>query len=107
VPPSYKPHAVRELHAHPPRAETSRATITDATKPTNQSASLSTAEPLNVDVVASAPDGEVPTILKWSEPDSMQVMATRAKLAFAWPQRRFKDGSYLSIKLAGAVLPRP
>lgn len=49
----------------------------------------------------ATPAAPLPTILDWTEPDSMRRLATNTKLAFALPQRRFKKGSYLTIRLEG------
>jgi hypothetical protein len=46
---------------------------------------------------------DAPTILKWQQPNGVQMFWTRAKLAFELPQRRFKKGSYLFIDLEGAT----
>lgn len=43
----------------------------------------------------------VPTILKFKERDAAQRFQTSCKLALALPWRRFKKGSFLSIKLDG------
>ena len=46
-------------------------------------------------------DDPLPTILNFKEPDAQQRFQTSCKLALALPWRRFKKGSFLSIKLEG------
>ena len=52
--------------------------------------------------VASSAPSTSPTILHFKERSDSQKFSTSAKLAFAWPRRRFKKNSYLAIKLEGA-----
>jgi hypothetical protein len=47
----------------------------------------------------------VPTILEYKPGGVQSAWCTHAKLAFAVPWRRFKKGSFLSIKLEGAGQP--
>ena len=84
----------------PPRGVLARRRAADDTK---QDAAATATATVSADDAAQngAPAAPLPTILEWNEPDGMRRFTTNAKLAFALPQRRFKQGSYLTIRLEG------
>eukprot|EP00892_Ulva_mutabilis_P012513 jgi/Ulvmu1/9634/UM054_0066.1 len=87
------------LHARP--RECARTAPARCSPPEAPTAETADAQPQNG---SSGTDAEaLPTILNYKEPDAQQRFQTSAKLAFALPWRRFKKGSFLSIKLDGAI----
>lgn len=53
---------------------------------------------------SASAEGEAPTILNYKPLSGGQLFWARARMALAAPRRRVKKGSYLVIKLEGAVI---
>jgi hypothetical protein len=71
---------------------------TNGARPESAESAVAVADVAPVELATA----EAPTILKWRERTGNEKLLTKAKLSLALPQRRFKKGSFLTMKLEGA-----
>jgi hypothetical protein len=99
-----KPHSQRAAAAVLCRCEPQDAAAASSTIAASASSDEGTAGG-NGSAAATgtaAATADTPTILNWEEPSPARKALTRLYLSFALPWRRFKENSYVVIKLEGA-----